>query len=73
MRAVENYQNPKKRLLASALATVSVTLGMGVGTIGAIFLLVSILNLFVSLPLVGQWINELLQWIDRFKGITGDT
>lgn len=71
IRAIEQYQHPKKRLKLNILALLSTTIGMGVGTIFVIFLVALILNAFISLPLIGESINTLLEWIERFKTVRG--
>ncbi|MED4727059.1 DUF5665 domain-containing protein [Aneurinibacillus migulanus] len=71
IQAIEQYQHPKKRLKLNILALLSTTIGMGVGTIFVIFLVALILNAFISLPLIGESINTLLEWIERFKTVRG--
>lgn len=69
IRAVENYQHPKRRLLVNILASASLSIGLGVGTLLVIALVVTILSIFIPLPVIGQSINELLDWVERFKSI----
>ncbi|MFT9848742.1 DUF5665 domain-containing protein [Aneurinibacillus sp. REN35] len=69
IRAIENYQHPRRRLLVNILALASFAVGLSVGTVLVITLIVMILNTFISLPIIGQSINELLEWVERFKSV----
>lgn len=64
---VENYMNPKKRMITNFTAGLSRGLGMTVGTFVVLGLLGYILSLFVDLPLIGNYIAELQGYIDRSK------
>lgn len=64
---VENYMNPKKRMITNFTAGLSRGLGMTVGTFVILGLLGYILSLFVDMPLIGDYISELQGYIDRSK------
>lgn len=64
---VENYMNPKKRMITNFTAGLSRGLGMTVGTFVILGILGYILSLFVDMPLIGDYISELQGYIDRSK------
>ncbi|WP_245640161.1 DUF5665 domain-containing protein [Paenibacillus dakarensis] len=64
---VENYMNPKKRMITNFTAGLSRGLGMTIGTFVVLGLLGYILSLFVDMPLIGDYIAELQGYIDKSK------
>ncbi|WCK53687.1 DUF5665 domain-containing protein [Aneurinibacillus sp. Ricciae_BoGa-3] len=68
---IENYQNPKRVIWINILAGVSRGVGLTIGTALIIALVVYVLSLFVSMPLVGKYIAQLLDWVNAFKNTRG--
>ncbi|UNK17797.1 DUF5665 domain-containing protein [Paenibacillus sp. N3/727] len=64
---VENYMNPKKRMITNFTAGLSRGLGMTIGTFVVLGLLGYILSLFVDMPLIGDYIAELQGYINKSK------
>lgn len=64
---VENYMNPKKRIITNFTAGLSRGLGMTIGTFVVLGLLGYILSLFVEMPLIGDYIADLLSYIEQSK------
>lgn len=64
---VENYMNPKKRMITNFTAGLARGLGMTVGTFVILGLLGYILSLFVDMPLIGDYIADLQGYIDKSK------
>ncbi|ANS75818.1 hypothetical protein AWM70_15515 [Paenibacillus yonginensis] len=64
---IENYTNPKKRLISNFTAGLSRGLGLTLGTAVVLALLGWLISLFVDLPLVGEYIGQLQQYIDSYK------
>ena len=64
---VENYMNPKKRMITNFTAGLARGLGMTVGTFVILGLLGYILSLFVDMPLIGDYIADLQGYIDQSK------
>ncbi|MOA61969.1 hypothetical protein D3C78_1872450 [compost metagenome] len=60
---LENYTNPKKRVLTNFVAGLSRGLGLSVGTFVILGLLGWLLSLFVDLPMVGDYIKSLQDYI----------
>jgi hypothetical protein len=70
-KAIEKYQNPKRTLLVNLLAIVSNFVGLTFGTVLVIAIVIYTLSLFTSAPLIGQYISDLLDWVNTFKKIKG--
>lgn len=64
---IETYTNPKKRIISNLIAGLSRGLGMTLGTAIVLALLGWIISWFVSLPLIGEYIGNLQQYIDAYK------
>ncbi|MED0672009.1 DUF5665 domain-containing protein [Aneurinibacillus aneurinilyticus] len=64
---IENYQKPGRVIWINMLAGVSRGVGLTIGTAIIIFIAVYILSFFVSMPLVGKYIAQLLDWVNTFK------
>lgn len=60
---LENYSNPKKRILSNFMAGMSRGLGLSLGTFVVLGLLGWLLSLFVDLPMVGDYIKSLQDYI----------
>ncbi|MDQ0091264.1 hypothetical protein J2T12_004701 [Paenibacillus anaericanus] len=60
---IENYADPKKRLFTNFMAGLSRGLGLSVGTFVVLGLLGWLLTLFVDLPMVGDYIKTLQDYI----------
>lgn len=61
---LENYADPKKRLFTNFMAGLSRGLGLSVGTFVVLGLLSWILTLFVDLPMIGDYIKNLQDYIE---------
>lgn len=64
---IENYSNPKKRIITNFTAGLSRGLGLTLGTFVFLGLLGLILSQFVNMPVIGQYIADLLSYIDDYK------
>ena len=64
---IENYTNPRKRLISNFTAGLSRGLGLTLGTAVVLALLGWIISWFVSLPIIGEYIGNLQQYIDAYK------
>lgn len=60
---LENYTNPKKRVISNFMAGMSRGLGLSIGTFVVLGLLGWLLSLFVDLPMVGNYIKSLQDYI----------
>ncbi|WP_068778357.1 DUF5665 domain-containing protein [Paenibacillus sp. GM2] len=60
---IENYTNPKRLILSNFMAGLSRGLGLSIGTFIVLGLLGWILSLFVNLPMIGDYIKELQDYI----------
>ncbi|WP_435922430.1 DUF5665 domain-containing protein [Paenibacillus sp. DYY-L-2] len=61
---LENYTDPKRRLLTNFTAGLARGLGLTVGTFVVLGLLGWILSLFVDLPMIGDYIKNLQNYIN---------
>ncbi|RAW11690.1 MULTISPECIES: DUF5665 domain-containing protein [Paenibacillus] len=64
---IENYSSPKKRIITNFTAGMARGLGLTVGTFVVLGLLAFILSQFVNMPIVGQYIADLLGYIEDYK------
>ncbi|GAB6992429.1 hypothetical protein JCM16418A_44800 [Paenibacillus pini] len=64
---LENYTNPKKRIISNFTSGLSRGLGLSLGTFVVLGLLGYILSLFVTLPIIGDYVGDLLKYIDAYK------
>jgi len=60
---IENYTNPKRLIISNFIAGLSRGLGLTIGTFIVLGLLAWILILFVNLPMIGDYIKELQEYI----------
>lgn len=60
---INNYSNPKRRFLTNFMAGLSRGLGLTVGTFVVLGLLGWMLSLFVNVPMIGDYIKNLLDYI----------
>ncbi|RNA69778.1 DUF5665 domain-containing protein [Alteribacter keqinensis] len=59
-----NYTNPRRVFMMNILVGIGRGLGLTIGTVVVISLVGLILRQFVDLPLIGDWISTLLQYVD---------
>ncbi|MPY19661.1 hypothetical protein F3P21_22785 [Paenibacillus glucanolyticus] len=64
---IDNYMNPKKRIIANLTAGLSRGLGLTLGTALVLGLLGYILSFFVNVPMIGDFISDLQGYIDQSK------
>lgn len=64
---LENYTNPKKRIVTNFVAGLSRGLGLSLGTFIVLGLLGLLLSSFVDMPIIGKYIADLLKYIDAYK------
>ncbi|MBJ9992441.1 MULTISPECIES: DUF5665 domain-containing protein [Paenibacillus] len=64
---IENYTNTKKRLITNFTAGLSRGLGLSLGTFVVLGLLGYLLSLFVDMPVIGQYIANLQDYISQYK------
>ncbi|GAB6927223.1 hypothetical protein JCM10914A_12060 [Paenibacillus sp. JCM 10914] len=62
---IDHYMNPKKRIVANLVAGLSRGLGLTVGTAIVLGLLGYILSYFVNVPMIGDFISNLLGYINQ--------
>lgn len=60
---LHNYANPKRLILVNILAGLARGLGLTIGTALVIAILGYILNQFISLPIIGEYIADLIDVI----------
>lgn len=61
---LENYTDPKKRILSNLMAGVSRGLGLSLGTFIILGLLGYIASLFLDVPVIGEYLGEIKSYID---------
>ncbi|MHA0857870.1 DUF5665 domain-containing protein [Paenibacillus sp. CMAA1364] len=64
---IENYNNPKRRIITNFTAGLARGLGLSIGTFVVLGLLGFIMSKFVDLPLIGQYIGDLQKYIEAYK------
>ncbi|MEC0372655.1 DUF5665 domain-containing protein [Paenibacillus chibensis] len=64
---IENYSNPKKRIISNFTSGLARGLGLSLGTFVVLGLLGYVLSLFVSMPVIGDYIARLQEYIDAYK------
>lgn len=60
-----NYTNPHRVFWINILVGIGRGLGLTIGTVIILSLLGFILQQFVDLPLIGEWISDVLKYVDR--------
>ncbi|MDT3427592.1 hypothetical protein J2Z22_003155 [Paenibacillus forsythiae] len=61
---LENYTDPKKRIITNLMAGVSRGLGLSLGTFIVLGILGYVLSLFVNVPVIGEYLAEIKKYID---------
>ncbi|OKP67932.1 hypothetical protein A3842_27700 [Paenibacillus sp. P3E] len=61
---LENYTDPKKRIITNLMAGISRGLGLSLGTFVILGLLGYILSLFLNVPVIGEYLGEIKKYID---------
>lgn len=61
---LENYTDPKKRIITNLMAGISRGLGLSLGTFVILGLLGYILSLFLDVPVIGEYLGEIKKYID---------
>lgn len=61
---LENYTDPKKRIITNLMAGVSRGLGLSLGTFIVLGLLGYIISLFLNVPVIGDYLAEIKKYID---------
>ncbi|WP_246317054.1 DUF5665 domain-containing protein [Paenibacillus agri] len=61
---LENYSNPKKRILTNLMAGISRGLGLSLGTFIILGLLGYVASLFINVPVIGEYLGEIKNYID---------
>lgn len=64
---LENYTNPKKRIITNFTSGIARGLGLSIGTFVILGVLGYILSLFVKMPVIGEYIANLLHYINQYK------
>lgn len=67
---LQNYSNPKKRIMSNLTAGIARGLGLSIGTIVILALLAWLLSFLVTLnlPVIGDFIAELLNYVKLSQG-----
>lgn len=61
---LENYTDPKKRIVTNLMAGVARGLGLSLGTFVILGLLGYIVSLFLDVPVIGEYLAEIKKYID---------
>ncbi len=64
---LQNYANPWRIMRVNFLVGLSRGVGMTVGTAFFLGVFIYILSQSVSMPVIGEYIAELLKWIDTYR------
>ncbi|BFH65282.1 MULTISPECIES: DUF5665 domain-containing protein [Paenibacillus] len=64
---IQNYSSPKRRLWTNFTSGIARGLGLSLGTFIILGCLGYILSLFVKMPVIGEYIADLLHYIEEFK------
>ncbi|WP_230875731.1 DUF5665 domain-containing protein [Paenibacillus campinasensis] len=64
---IENYMNPKKRIIANLTAGLARGLGLTLGTALVLGLLGYFLSLFVDMPMIGDFISDLQGYVQQSR------
>lgn len=63
----QNYTAPRKLLWINFLAGLARGLGLTIGTAIVLAILGSILKEFISIPIIGDYIRELIQYVQSYR------
>jgi len=66
---LQNYANPWRIIKLNLLVGLARGVGLTLGTAIFLGLLFLILRSFVSLPVIGEYIAHLLEWVDIYRNI----
>ncbi|MBY9077056.1 hypothetical protein KIH86_20415 [Paenibacillus sp. HN-1] len=61
---LENYTDPKKRIISNLMAGISRGLGLSLGTFVILGILGYVVSLFVNVPVIGEYLAEIKKYID---------
>ncbi|EGL16047.1 hypothetical protein HMPREF9413_0110 [Paenibacillus sp. HGF7] len=64
---IENYLNPRKRIITNFTAGLARGLGLTIGTTVVVALLGWIVSQFLSMPIIGEFIAKLVSYVDMYK------
>ncbi|WP_068775470.1 DUF5665 domain-containing protein [Paenibacillus sp. FJAT-26967] len=64
---IENYLNPRKRIITNFTAGLARGLGLTIGTTVVIALLGWLVSQFVSMPIIGEFIAKIVSYVDMYK------
>jgi len=64
---IDNYMNPKKRIVANLTAGLARGLGLTLGTALVLGLLGYILSFFVNVPMIGDFIADLQGYVEKAR------
>lgn len=64
---VQNYTAPRKLLWINFLAGLARGLGLTIGTAIVLALLGSLLSQFLSIPIIGDYIRDLVEYVQSYK------
>ncbi|MED1792660.1 DUF5665 domain-containing protein [Brevibacillus nitrificans] len=64
---VQNYTAPRKLLWINFLAGLARGLGLTIGTAIVLALLGSLLSQFLSIPIIGDYIKDLVDYVQAYK------
>jgi len=64
---VQNYTAPRKLLWINFLAGLARGLGLTIGTAIVLALLGSLLSQFLSIPIIGDYIRTLVEYVQSYK------
>ena len=66
---LQNYANPWRIIKLNILVGLARGVGLTLGTALFLGLLFLILRNFVNLPVIGEYIAQLLKWVDTYRNI----
>lgn len=61
---LDNYSDPKKRIITNLMAGISRGLGLSLGTFVVLGVLGYVLSLFLNVPVIGEYLGEIKKYID---------
>jgi len=65
---IQNYTAPRKLLWTNFLAGLARGLGLTIGTAIVLAILGWLLSKFISIPIIGDYVKQLIDYVNSYKG-----
>jgi len=65
---IQNYTAPRKLLWTNFLAGLARGLGLTIGTAIVLAILGWLLSKFISIPIIGDYVKQLIDYVNTYKG-----